>query len=384
MAEKVGIVAVAQTKYHPNRADVNEGELVYEPVKKVLEETGLKYGNKGKGIDASIECAQDMFDGNTISNINVMSHIGAHLSDEDKICEDSINGLHCALARILSGHHDIILVASYCKESQTNKSIVENCAFDPIFLRLLGLDFTSAAAMQAMRYMSKYGITEEQCAMVAVKNRGNAKNNPYAQEPLDITIKDVLASSILASPIRKLDSKPVSDGACAMILARESLAKKLAKKPVWILGAYSCYETHYPGNRELANCDALINASKKAYSMSGITDPLKQIDVAELSEEYSYQELLWMEGLGLCQRGEAGKLIDSGITKLGGKLPVNTGGGMLSGKPTIVAGMANVAEAVMQLRGEADKRQVPGAKVALAHGVTGICGQHQAVMILGN
>jgi len=383
MAERVGIVAVAQTKYHPNRADVNEGELAYEAIKQVLDETGLEYGDRGKGIDASIDCSQDTWDGRTISNITTMSYVGAHMSDEDKVCEDSINALYCAMARILSGHHDIILVATYCKESQANKSIVENAAFDPIFLRLLGLDFLAAAAMQAKRYMYKYGITAEQCAKVAVKNHGNAKKNPFAQDPLDITVEDVLKSPTLASPIRLLDSKPTSDGACAMILARESQAKKLTKKPIWILGASNCYETHYPGYRELADCDALITAAKKAYSMASITNPLKQIDVAEISEEYSYQELLWMEGLGLCQRGEAGRLIDAGVTKLGGQLPVNPCGGMLSGKPTIVAGMANVAEAVLQLRGEAGKRQVPQAKVALAHGVTGICGQHQAVMILG-
>jgi len=384
MAERVGIVAVAQTKYHPNRADVNEGELVYEAIKQVLDETGLGYGDRGKGIDASIDCSQDMWDGRTISNLGVMSYVGAHLADEDKVCEDSINALYCAMARILSGHHDIVLVATHCKESQANKSIVENAAFDPIFLRLLGLDFLAAAAMQSTRYMHKYGITVEQCAKVAVKNRGNAKNNPFAQEPLDITIEDVLRSATLASPIRLLDSKPISDGACAMILARESQAKKLTKKPIWIMGASNCYETHYPGYRELADCDALVKAAKKAYSMAGITDPFKQINVAEISEEYSYQEMLWMEGLGLCQRGDAGKLIDTGVTKMGGQLPVNPCGGMLSGKPTVVAGMANVAEAVLQLRGEAGERQVPKAKVALAHGVTGICGQHQAVMILGH
>ena len=117
--------------------------------------------------------------------------------------------------------------------------------------------------------------------------------------------------------------------------------------------------------------------------MAGIGRPFGEIDVAEISEEYSYQELLWMEGLGFCGRGEAGKLIDSGKTKLGGKLPVNPSGGVLSGNPNGVAGMVRVAEAALQLRGEAGDRQVKGAKVALAHGVTGICGQHQAVMILG-
>jgi len=107
---------------------------------------------------------------------------------------------------------------------------LKNTAFDPIFLRLLGLDFLAAAAMQATRYMQRYGITTEQCAKVAVKNRGNARNNPYAQEPLNITIDDVLHSKMLASPIRLLDSKPTSDGACAIILGTGKPGKETNPK----------------------------------------------------------------------------------------------------------------------------------------------------------
>ena len=379
MTERVAIVAVGQTKYQPNRADVNEEELAYEAVKQVLDQTGLTLSD----IDSAISCSQDFWDGRTISNMNIQHVVGAHLSDEDKVAEDGVNAVYTAMARILSGHHHIVLVLSHTKESQAEKSLVENAAFDAILLRQLGLDFLSAAAMQAKRYMYKYGITPEQCAKVAVRNRGNAKNNPFAQEPLDITVEDVLGSKMLSSPIRLLDTKPVSDGACAMILVSEDKARKLTKKPVWILGASNCYETHYLGDRELADCDALAKAAKKAYSMAGIRNPLKQIDVAEISEEYSYQGLLWMEGLGFCGRGEGGKFIDSGITEMGGKLPVNPSGGVLSGNPTCVAGMARVAEVVLQLRGEAGDRQVRGAQVALAHGVTGICGQHHGVMILG-
>ena len=379
MAERVAIIAVGQTKYWPNRADVNEEELAYEAVKQVLEQTGLTLSD----IDSAISCSQDFWDGRTISNMNIQHVVGAHLSDEDKVAEDGINAVYTAMARILSGHHHIVLVLAHTKESQAEKSLVESAAFDAILMRQLGLDFLSAAAMQAKRYMYKYGITAEQCAKVAVRNRGNAKNNPFAQEPLDISVEDVLGSKMLSSPIRLLDTKPVSDGACAMIMTTEKKAKKLTKKPVWILGVSNCYETHYLGDRDLADCDALAKAAKKAYSMAGIRNPLKQIDVAEVSEEYSYQGLLWMEGLGFCGRGEGGKFIDSGVTKMDSEFPVNPSGGVLSGNPICVAGMARVAEAVLQLRGEAGDRQVRGAQVALAHGVTGICGQHHGVMILG-
>jgi acetyl-CoA C-acetyltransferase len=379
MTERVGILAVGQTKYHPERSDASEEELAYEAIKPVLEETGLTLSD----MDSAVTCSQDFWDGRTISSMNIQRVVGAHMSHEDKVAEDGINAVYVGMAQVLSGHQDIVLVMAHTKESQAEKSLIENAAFDPALLRQLGLDFLTAAAMQAKRYMYKYGITAEQCAKVAVKNRGNAKNNPFAQEPLDITVEDVLSSKILSSPIRRLDTKPISDGACAMILATEKKAKKLVKKPVWILGASNCYETHYLGDRDLAECDALTKAAKKAYSMAGIKNPVREIDIAEISEEYTYQELMWMEGLGFCGRGEGGRLIDRGSTKMNGRLPVNPSGGVLSGNPVGVSGITRVAEAVLQLRGKAGQRQVQGAQVALAHGVTGICGQHQGVMILG-
>jgi acetyl-CoA C-acetyltransferase len=233
--------------------------------------------------------------------------------------------------------------------------------------------------------MEKYGITAEQCAKASVKSRKNAKNNPYAQEPMDIDISDVLSSRMLASPIRLLDSKPlVSDGACAIILASEEIAKKVTDKPVWIKGMGNCYDSHYLGARALGDCDSLVLAAKRAYKMAGVSDPRRDIDVAEVSAEYSYQELLWSEGLGFCGRGEGGKLIDSGVTEMGGEFPINPSGGVLAGNPIQVAGAARVAEAALQLRGEAVEHQIAGSKTALAQGFYGPCGQSQCVIILGN
>jgi acetyl-CoA C-acetyltransferase len=213
----------------------------------------------------------------------------------------------------------------------------------------------------------------------------NARRNPYAQEPLDITVEDVLKSEILASPVSVLDSKPpVSDGACALILTTEEKAKKITGKPIWVKGIGNCYDMHYLGDRDLANCDSLVTAAKRAYAMAGIQNPLRGIDVAEISEEYSYQELLWSEGLGFCERGEGGEFMEKGISQMTGKLPINPSGGILAGNPIGVAGAARVAEAVTQLRGEGGTRQVEGVKTALAHGFTGACGQSHCVIILSN
>jgi acetyl-CoA C-acetyltransferase len=117
--------------------------------------------------------------------------------------------------------------------------------------------------------------------------------------------------------------------------------------------------------------------------MSGVSNPRKEISVAEVYDAFSYMELMWLEGLGFCERGEGGALIDSGITEMGGSLPVNPSGGVLSAHPVLAAGLARIAEAVMQLRGEAGGRQVKGAKVGLAHGIEGACGQGHCVFVLG-
>ena len=218
---------------------------------------------------------------------------------------------------------------------------------------------------------------------MVVKNRSNAGNNPYAQEPLSLSVDDVLGSKMLAEPIKLLDCKPTSDGACALILASEEAARQISDKLVWIKGIGNCYDAHYLGDRDLAEPDSLVLAAKRAYDMAGIADPRREIQVAEIADEYSYQELLWLEGLGLCQRGEAGSLLDSGLTEMKGELPVNPSGGMLSGNPSGVAGMVRVAEAFLQLSGQAGDRQVAGAKTALAHGATGPCGQSHCVIILG-
>ncbi|MDY7036669.1 MAG: thiolase family protein [Thermodesulfobacteriota bacterium] len=385
MAERVGIVAAAQTRYEEIKPAQDFIELVYEVVEQVLQQTGLTFSDRvkdGFGIDGAVSASQDHCDARTISSGDMQEEMGGYNLAEEKVANDGSLAFYNAVTQVLSGDYDVVLVVSHTKESHAPRRVIENCAFDPIYQQPVGLDYLTAAALQAKRYMYKYDITREQCAKVVVKNRGNAKNNPYAQAPLDLSVEEVLKSPMLADPITALDTKPFSDGACALIIAKEEKARKITDKPVWVTGMANCYDAHYLGSRELADCDSLVEASRRAYRMSGISNPFKEIDVVELSEEYSYQELLWMEGLGLCERGGAGTMIDRGITEMNGDLPVNPSGGVLSGCPMNVAGMARIVEATLQLRGEAGARQVEGARTAIAQGTTGPCGQSHCVIIL--
>lgn len=381
MTERVAIVGVAQTRFAPKRPDVNYGEMAYEAISQVLKDTGLALPGD---IDSAISCSHDIWDGQTISDIGITDVIGGHLRAEEKMAMDGSTAVFYGAVGILSGECSCTLIMAHTKMSQTNRNIVNNVAFDPIYTRMLGFDFTSAAALQARRYMYKYGITREDAARVVVKNLANAKRNPFASQSGDLTVADVLSSPAVAPPLHKLDIAPDTDGAVALILASEERARKITDKPVWILGVGTCYDAHYLGDRDLADNFALERAAGRAYAMAGIKNPRRSVDLAEVGDEFSYQELLWLEGLGLCDRGEAGRFTASGATAIGGKTPVNASGGLLSGVPANVAGLNRVAEAVLQLRGEAGERQVKGANIAIAQGHTGFCGQHQCVVVLGN
>jgi acetyl-CoA C-acetyltransferase len=388
MVERIAIVSVAQTKFEANKKDLWQGDLAYEVIEKVLQQAGIDYQDlvtEGFGIDKILTSAEDHFVGRTCNSFWIHHYLGGYRMGHDNVSADSAFAVYPAVIDILSGHYDTVLVVSWNKESETFRPAIENCFFDHIFLQPLGLDYLSASALQAQRYMSRYGISREQCAMAAVKNRTEAKRNVYAQEPLDITVDDVLHSEILASPISVLDSKPpISDGACALILTTESKARRITDKPVWVLGVGSCYDVHYLGDRDLSDCYSLATAAKRAYAMAGIHNALKKIDVAEISEEYSYQELLWSEGLGFCGKGEGGKFLEKIVSEKPHRLAINPSGGILAGNPIGVAGAVRVVEAVLQLRGEAGSRQIDGARTALAHGFTGACGQSNCVLILGN
>jgi len=381
MAERVAIVGVAQTKFAPKRVDANYGEMAWEVIEQLLRETGLEMK---RDIDNSISCSHDIWDGQTISDIGITDVIGGHLRNEEKMAMDGSTAVYYGTVGILSGEFDCTLLLAHAKMSQTNRNIVNNDAFDPIYSRMLGLDFTAAAAMQMRRYMYKYGVTPEQIARVVVKNLKNAKLNPVAHQRGDLTIADVLSSPIVASPLRKLDIAPDTDGAVAMILASEKKAREITKNPVWIKGIGACYDSYYLGDRDLADVFALEQAAKQAYKMAGIKNPRRQIDLAEVGDDFSYQELLWMEGLGLCGRGEAAAMLESDVTESGGKLPVNPSGGLLGGVPINVYGLNRVAEAALQVMGAAGDHQVKKeVNIALAQGNSGYCGQHQCVIVLG-
>ena len=378
--EKVAIIGVGQTKYDRN-SPLTFAELVFEATSKAIEDAGISKDD----VDNIVSVSSDFWDGRTISSMAICDASNAFGKDITTVEGDGTFGALYGMMRILSGSFGVTIVCAHHKGTESSMNGITNCSFDPLVERKLGIDAVSSAAMQARRYMNKYGLLEEQFALVSVKNHGNAMRNPLALLPMEITVDDVMNSRKVADPLKVLDCSPVTDGACTIILAAERQAKKLTtnKKRVWMKGVGHCSDAFRLGDRDLADTRALKDAAKRAYAMAGIDDPRTGICFAEVYDAFSYMEPLWLEGLGICDDGMGCEYLERGYFDAGGKLPVNVSGGRLSANPVQAAGLYAMAECVLQLRGEAGKRQLKGVDTALVHGINGMCGQSHCVWVLG-
>jgi len=377
MGKRVAIVGVAQTK-HGGANSATVREMVYEVTFQVLAETGLRREDLGTIITSS----SDFWQGTGCSDSLHYDAAGAYLKSSPKADEDSAMGFMYAFMRMLSGYFETALVVGVTKGSEIPSPLTLTHLYtDPFFHRPIGLEEASTAAMQAQLLLARSSITEEHIAKVAVKNLGNALRNPLAHRRKRVTLKEVLASEVTAYPLRELECAPSSDGACALLLASEEKASKLNPHPIWVEGAAWGSDGSHLGDRDLLN-GVLTKVAKKAYQMASISEPGREISVAEICEPYASQELQWYEELGFCPAGEAGKLLDQGVTEMGGRLPVNPSGGVLSTNPYVARGLIRIGEAALQLMDRAGEHQVSGARTGLAHSVHGLAGQSHSVVIL--
>ena len=376
--DRAAIIGVGMTKIEANKNRETFADMTWEAVNKALNDAGMSIDD----IDNVITTSSDFWDGRTISLMAVGDVSGAAAKNISCVEGDGTYGAFYGMMRCLSGSYKTTLVTGHTKGSESVSSLITNSAFDPIYERGLGMDMITACAMQANAYMHRTGLKPEDMAMVSVKNHGNAFRNPVAQLPMKITVDDVLKSEMIADPLHKLDCSPVSDGCCAVIIANETVAAKFRQKPVWVRGLSFCTDSFFFGDRDLARSSALAEAARNAYRMAGIKDPKKEIDVVEIYDAFTYQELLWLEEMGLAEYGKAAGQLQAGAFNMDGSLPVNPSGGLLAGHPVIAAGLYRIAEIVLQLRGDAGAHQVRKAKTGLAHGVNGLCGQSHCVWVL--
>jgi len=229
-------------------------------------------------------------------------------------------------------------------------------------------------AIGARRHMEKYGTTQRQLAAIAAKNHNNSTLNPLAQYTFPQTIEQVLEDREVAWPLTRSMCAPIGDGAAAAVICSESFLKKHpSSRAIKVLAS-----TLQSGNRN-KQTDVAARTSKQAYEMAGVGPG--DINVAEVHDATAFGELHQIEQMGFCPVGEGGPFVEAGETSLGGKIPVNPSGGLISrGHPIGASGLAMIYELVTQLRGEAEKRQVEGARIALAENGGGVLGHGEASM----
>jgi acetyl-CoA C-acetyltransferase len=304
---------------------------------------------------------------------NAIGRPGLAVSRVENGCPSGSDAVRIGSMAIASGLHDVVVVvgAEKLRERSTSESLLESGRMGhPI------LSFAATAATifapQAMRHMHEFGTTRQQMAQVAVKNWVNGSLNPKAQRRGTISVEDVLASPLVCAPFTILDCCPQSDGAAAVVLCRADLAAQFTDKPVYIAGVGLATEPLYYGEKTvMTGWASTTTASRRAYEMAGAS--AADIDVAEVHDCFTGTEIMNYEDLGFCEKGDGGKLVESGATTLAGRIPVNPSGGLLAkGHPIGATGVAQIVELYEQLREESGDRQVRlRSGLGLQHNVGG-------------
>jgi acetyl-CoA C-acetyltransferase len=360
---KVAVVGAGMTKF-VRRAQETAKELTWQATHLALQSCELTMDD----IEAvCLGTAPDSFDGIHMNGEYLSDGAGAWQKPYMRSYVGGGTGVFVPIQgwyHIASGLFDVVLVVAEEKMSSyyPHAQAAFLTIFDHTIERPLKPNLLWIFALEMNRYMTTYGIAKQDIARVSVQHKRNAADHPAALlgDP-NITVQDVLDSEVLAWPVQRYDVSPVSDGAVAIVLAAEHVAKRLTDKPVWIEGVGWNLDTAYWTNRDLAYPRYVEYAARMAYEMAGIKEPRKEIHIAEPYDPFDYKALHHLEGLQLAERGQAPQLYIDGVAARDGNMPVCPSGGLLGvGNPIAAAGLMKIAELFWQLRGEAGARQVPG------------------------
>lgn len=376
---KVAVIGVGNSKFGV-RNDVNIAELAFEAVKPSLEDAGITardiefvaLGSTGAGA-----WYEELLP--AVVSAEYCGLTKAGLTRCEAACASGSAAFFTAYAAVASGQAEIAMALGVEKmreiDSPTAMEWIGRAGYYFWEFHNFGLTFPAYYALYANAHMAKYGTTEEDLALVAVKNHKYATMNPIAHLQNKITVDDVLSSMVIASPLKLFDCCPMTDGSASVIVASEEKVKELKiDTPVWVAGiGYASGTANMSKRKDYVGLEASVLASQMAYKIAKVTP--NQIDVAEVHDCFTIAEILAYEDIGLCAKGEGAKLIREGQTEIGGKIPVNVDGGLKAkGHPIGTTGCSMIYEITKQLREEATEksRQAPLKNyVALAHNVGG-------------
>lgn len=292
----------------------------------------------------------------------------------ENACASSGVALALGVSAVFSGMYDIVMVGGVEKMThRTTSDVTEFLAMasDFPFEQWHGITFPGLYALMATAHMHRYGTTEEQMAMVAVKNHHNGALNPKAHMQKEVTLEKAMSSRVIAWPLKLYDCSLITDGASCLILTKPELAKKFTDTPVHIIGSGQASDAIGLYEREdITTLKAGKLAGQEAYNKAKVKP--QDVDIAEVHDCFTIAEIIAYEDLGFCKPGKGGSFVEEGATKIGGKIPVNTSGGLKSkGHPVGATGVGQAYEIYLQLTGQAEKRQVEGAEIGLSHNVGG-------------
>ena len=375
MKQIVGVLGSGQTHHTSSRQDVSIPEMIHEAVSRALESTGLSL----KDIDSVVIGNMEHFEGVHLSDLWAIDGSGGFMKPMMKVATGGCTGSSLAIAgyyHVASGMSDLCLAIGWEKLSesggQTTTGIIT--AFDPFYERPTMAGAVGSLGASANAYISRHSIDKARVAEVVVETRKKASRNPHAHLRKTVTLEQVLDSPMISHPIRLLDMCPTSDGACAVILGSDRAIRKHGGKAAYIQAVESAHNRTYVGDVPGVGgnvVESLKVAAIRAYKKAGITNPIAELDVAEIYEPCSYALLQWMEYLGFADPGKGIELFEKGTVCIGGDLEVNPSGGVMSTNPIGATGLIRVAEATNQILGRAGPIQIDGVKRALSTGFGG-------------
>jgi len=390
---QVAVVGAGMTRFGKHQ-DRSMKDLAREAVENALRAAGIEkeaieaaaVGNAVAGLITGQECIR----GQVV--LREMGIGGIPVINTENACASSSTAFHLAWLYVASGMYDTVLAVGMEKLFHPDKKKTFNAIGSAIdleladeFARQMSGEQAAGAgesrsvfmdyyANLARAHTARHGTTREQFARVAAKNHTNGSLNPHAQFQTPRTVEDILAAPLIAEPLTRMMCSPIGDGAAAVVVTTAEKARQLTAKPVYVRASIVASSQQHAADEP----GIVTNAAQKAYTMAGIGP--EEVRVVEVHDATAPAELIVYEELGLCRVGEGGKMIDDGVTKLGGRVPVNPSGGLLAkGHPVGATGVAQISEIFWQLRGEAGKRQVPGARVGLTENGGGVLGNENAV-----
>ncbi|MDD5313461.1 MAG: thiolase domain-containing protein [Dehalococcoidia bacterium] len=369
---KVAIVGVGMTKFS-GKQNKTAVELFTEAATDAISESNIK----PKDLQALFlgNCLSDFAEGQMHIQAFCAESIGAAgipANRYENACASASAAVRDAFISVAGGFYDLVIAGGTETAAKMGTPLATRTfamASDGRYEFSAGITFPGVFALLSHLYSRKYGVPidklKQQMAQVSVNSHYYGARNPKAQFQKEITIDDVLKSFMVATPIQLQDCCPFTDGAAAVVLASEKVAKKLTSKPVYIAGVGQASAGNLLTQKDyLPRIRSRELAAKQSYDMSGLKP--KDIDVIELHDCFSIATLIALESLGFFEYGKSGEAVEKGETRIGGKIPVNVSGGLKSkGHPIGATGAAQVYEIVKQIRGECGERQVEGAKTGM-------------------